>query len=129
MKTANINYIHFLYYPLISMTDAELSEFEINNKEHRSELFRLMKETSNGFGPKTMENISNCLEHIIYTQSYEKHWRDLVPHEIPLDDVKNKDEFINQLFLALFQRTPSPTDIDNICISRLVPLQGLNIKD
>ena len=129
MKTANINYIHFLYYPLISMTDAELSEFEINNKEHRSELFRLMKETSNGFGPKTMENISNCLEHIISTESYETHWRDLVPHEILLDEVKNKDEFTHQLFLALFKRTPSPADGDNISISRLVPLQGLNIKE
>lgn len=129
MKIANINYIHYLYYPLISMTDEEISNFEINNKKDRARLFQLMSKLLKTFGPNASKNISDCLEHVISMRSHEDYWRDLIPHEIPLDEVDNKEEYINELFAALFQRTPSFQEGRNITISQQIPPQGLNTNE
>lgn len=129
MKIANINYIHHLYYPLISMTDEEISKFEINNRKDRYRLFRLMSALLKTFGPIAAENISDCLEYVIFTRSYENYWRDLIPHEIPLDDVDDKEEYINELFFALFQRPPLRQESGSITISQQVPPQGLKTNE
>ncbi|MGY3286844.1 hypothetical protein ACVW05_004473 [Pseudomonas fulva] len=128
MKTVNISYIHYLYYPLISMTDDELSAFQINENKDRATLFRLMRLTLEKFGPKTKSNISDCLEYIISTCNHEKYWRQLVPHEVPLDEVKNKPEYLDLLYRSLFDRAPTPCK-NEVIISEGIPLEGLTTKD
>ncbi len=129
MKTANINYIHYLYYPLISMPDAEIDEFEINKKQDRTKLFQLMKNLLDTFGPNATESIYNCLEHIILTESHEEYWRYLLPHEVPLDEVDDKREYISELFTVLFQYSPSQPNNETATIVRELPPRGLSTKD
>lgn len=128
MKTININYIHYLYYPLISMTDDELSAFQINDPLDRANLFNSMRATLEEFGPKTKSNIRNCLEYIISTHTHDKYWNQLIPHEVPLDEIKDKREYINNLYITLFQHSPRACK-GEIVISQEVPYTGLTPKD
>jgi len=72
MKTINTNHIHYLYYPLTSMTDDELSNLQTYDKLYRSRLFNLMHLILEGLGPKIKSDISECVEYIISTRSHEK---------------------------------------------------------
>lgn len=110
------------------MTDDELSAFQINENKDRATLFRLMRLTLEEFGPKTKSDISDCLEYVISTCNHEKYWRQLVPHEVPLDEVKNKLEYLNLLYRSLFDRAPTTCN-NEIIISQEIPLNGLTTKD
>lgn len=110
------------------MTDDELSAFQINENKDRDTLFRLMRLTLEEFGPKTKSDISDCLEYVISTHSHEKYWRQLVPHEVPLDEVENKPEYLNLLYQSLFDRAPTSCKKE-IIISQEIPLEGLTTKE
>jgi len=124
-KVANINYIHYLYYPLLSMSDDELAAFEINDAQNRAWLFGEMRNVLESFGPDARAHVCSTLGFLAGTNGVENHWRSLIPHELPLGEVENRACFVSELFLSLFHRLPVEEDWTDVELSLDVPADGL----
>ncbi|HFF5434490.1 TPA: hypothetical protein ACGDU9_003930, partial [Acinetobacter baumannii] len=98
----NLNYLEKLYDYLYFMDDEEIMEFHINDKNDQTTLFNRMKELYESYGVNTRENILNALNYLLIDDNYLNYWRFVVPHDIPLEDVENKKEYINNMYINLF---------------------------
>lgn len=96
-----------MYYYLEAMTDDEIADFEINNKEHRKQLYCELKKEFDGFGELTRASIIEALEYICQEGDLEKYWRCVIPHAVPLDDVLDKLGYMQGLFVRLAEREPA----------------------
>lgn len=124
-KAANINYIHYLYYPLLSMSDDELAAFEINDAQDRAWLFGEMGKVLETFGPAARAHVRSALGFVTGTNGVEDHWRNLIPHELPLGEVENRACYVSELFFGLFHRLPVEEDWTDVELSLDVPADGL----
>ncbi|WP_414495505.1 hypothetical protein [Stenotrophomonas maltophilia] len=124
-NVANINYIHYLYYPLLSMPDDELAAFEINDAQDRAWLFGEMVKVLETFGPAALAHVCNSLAFPARTNGAEDHWRNLIPHELPLGEVGNRAGYLSELFLSLFHRLPVEEDWADVELSLDLPANGL----
>ena len=124
-KVANINYIHCLYYPLLSMSDDELAAFEINDVQDRAWLFGEMGNVLESFGPAARAHVRNTLGLLAGTNGVEDYWRSLIPHELPLSEVENRAFYVRELFLSLFHRLPVEQDWTDVELSLDLPADGL----
>ncbi|MDF9617962.1 hypothetical protein P5705_09935 [Pseudomonas entomophila] len=95
-----------MYYYLEAMTDDEIADFEINNIEHREQLYCELKKEFDGFGELTKASIIEALEHIYLEEDLDKYWRCVIPHAVPLDDVLDKRDYMRGLFVRLAEREP-----------------------
>ncbi|MFY6080074.1 hypothetical protein ACOUS3_10165 [Acinetobacter baumannii] len=98
----NLNYLEKLYDYLYFMDDEEIMEFHINDKNDQTTLFNRMKELYESYRVNTRENILNALNYLLIDDNYLNYWRFVVPHDIPLEDVENKKEYINNMYINLF---------------------------
>ncbi|MBN3750010.1 hypothetical protein G3N96_32010 [Burkholderia sp. Se-20373] len=128
-KIINFSYIRPLYYYLDSMRDDELDDFYINKKNDLDRLFGEMKSRFDRFGPVSQSMVSDVLEYVLASHSCDDNWRELLPQEIPLDEVKDKEQFVRNLFVALFGREPSfDFDVVDIEVSNFVGPDGIDTK-
>lgn len=111
-KTIYLRSLHKLYYYLLSMTDDEIARFDINNSKDRRLLFSDMRSQFNGYASITKDSIIDTLEYLCTQKECENHWRYIIPHEVPLDEVEDKADYAHTLFAALADRAPelNPTD-------------------
>jgi hypothetical protein len=129
MKEINFHYIHQLYHFLLSRTDDELDSFFINEKESRNQLYQEVCKEFQKFGPVSQRKTLDALEYILATKSISDYWRYVIPHEVPLDEVEDKQQFLHDLFIALSGREPdSGFDIINSKVIDDIGPCGLNIK-
>lgn len=105
-KTIYLRSLHKLYYYLLSMTDDEIAEFDINDKEDRQALFSEMRVQFDNYGSVTKASIVDTLEYLCALNKCEEYWESVIPHEIPLDEIHDKSGYAYDLFLALTDREP-----------------------
>ena len=102
------DYISKLNYYLHVMSDDELDDFYINDLGCRAKLFDAMKADFDRFGPESQQRTLDAIEFILSSGDIEKYWRAVVPHEVPLDEVGDKPDYLRSLYEKLAGRAPSP---------------------
>lgn len=107
MEMINLGYVRGVYDFLYRKTDEELECFDINSCENRDVLFEEMARTFAAFGPIAKKNIVNGLNFIWNDCAVEKFWRHALPHDLPLNRVFNRKEFIEGIVFALTNGAPS----------------------
>ncbi|MBY8607587.1 hypothetical protein K7N18_22420 [Burkholderia arboris] len=128
-KSINFNYIGPLYYYLYSMRDDELDDFYINKKNDLDRLLGEMKLRFDRFGPISQSMVLDILEYVLTSHSCDANWRGLFPQEIPLDEVEDKEQFVRDLFVALFGREPNfDFDVADVEVSNFVGPDGIDTK-
>ncbi|MBM2769004.1 hypothetical protein [Burkholderia anthina] len=128
-KIINFSYIGPLYYYLYSMTDDELDDFYINDEDDVRRLFGEMRVRFERFGPVSKAMVSDVLEYVLVSNSWEANWRALLPQDIPLDEIEDKRQFVHDLFVALFGREPnSGFDLEGVEVSNTVGPDGIDTK-
>lgn len=105
-----LDYIHEMYYYLLSMSDGDLDDFYINDENCRIRLFDAMKADFNTYGPVSKQRVLEAIEFILSSGDVEKYWRAVVPHAVPLDDVEDKRGYLISLYKHLTGRVPQPRD-------------------
>ncbi|WP_194788222.1 hypothetical protein [Pseudomonas sp. UFMG81] len=116
-KTIYLRSLHKLYYHLLSMTDDEIAEFDINNKKNRQAFFAEMRAQFDNYGNVTQASMVDTLEYLCASGKCEKYWESIIPHEIPLDEIHDKSGYAHDLFLALTDREPHSSIKDTFTIS------------
>ncbi|MGS0897635.1 hypothetical protein ACVBGC_34845 [Burkholderia stagnalis] len=128
-KIINFSYIGPLYYYLYSMGDNELDDFYINDKDDLGRLFGEMKLRFERFGPISRAKVLDVLEYVLTSHSCEANWRGLLPQEIPLDEVEDKEQFVRDLFVALVGREPNlDFDFRDVEVNNSVGPDGIDTK-
>ncbi|WP_175977978.1 hypothetical protein [Burkholderia sp. BCC1047] len=128
-KVINFSYIGPLYYYLYSMRDDELDDFYINDENHLGRLFAEMKARFDRFGPISRSKVLDVLEYVLASHSCEANWRGLLPQEIPLDEVEDKERFVHDLFVALAGREPNADfDLRDVEVNNYVGPDGVDTK-
>lgn len=119
-----------MYYYLESMTDDEISDFEINNSVHRERLYDELKREFDGFGSLTRASIIEALEFICLEGNLERYWRCVIPHSVPLDEVADKQGYLLGLFVKLAEREPQASS-ESLVEVKVSDQYGpnLNVKD
>ncbi|MDR2305965.1 MAG: hypothetical protein LBE53_02010 [Paucimonas sp.] len=116
-KTIYLRSLHKLYYHLLSMTDDEIAEFDINNKKTGRLFFSEMRAQFDNYGNVTQASIVDTLEYLCTLDKCEKYWENIIPHEVPLDEIHDKSGYAHDLFLALTDREPNSNIKDTFTIS------------
>ncbi|WP_174929092.1 hypothetical protein [Burkholderia lata] len=128
-KIVNFHYIHPLYYFLYVMGDEELDDFYINEKSDVERLYGEMKLEFEKFGPISRSRVADALEYVLVSRSWSKNWRGVLPQDIPLDDVEDKERFVHDLFVALIGREPNlDFDLDGVEVDNSVGVAGINTR-
>ena len=104
------DYISKLYYHLHIMSDDDLDDFYINDIGCRAKLFDAMKTEFNRFGPVSQQRTLEAIEFILSSGDIKNHWRAVVPHEIPLDEVEDKLCYLRSLYEKLAGHAPPQRD-------------------
>ncbi|WP_338640976.1 hypothetical protein [Burkholderia pyrrocinia] len=128
-KIINFGYISPLYYCLYAMRDDDLDNFYINKKSDLDRLYKEMRLRFSRFGPVSQSMVSDVLEYVLVSHSWEANWRGLLPQEIPLDEVEDKEGFVHDLFLVLIGREPDPDfDLSDIEVNNYVGPDGIDTR-
>ncbi|WP_420211322.1 hypothetical protein ACN8ZM_27665 [Burkholderia aenigmatica] len=130
MKTViNFNYLSPLYTCLFTMTDDELDDFTINSDDGRAWLLQQMKTRFARYGAESRSRVVDALEYVLVSGSWLAHWRGIVPHAIPLDDVTDKENYVRDVFQVLAGRAPDPAfDVCEIEFDHTVGRDGIDIR-
>lgn len=128
-KAIDFHYLRPLYGCLFIMTDDELDNFYINSDDGRAWLLRQMKTRFGLYGAESRARVVDALEYVLASGSWLAHWRGIVPHAIPLDDVTDKEKYVRDLFQALAGRAPDPTfDVRAIELVDDIGPDGINVR-
>lgn len=101
------DYISKMYYYLHVMSDDDLDDFYINDIDCRAKLFDEMKADFDRFGPTSKQRVLDAIEFILSSGDIQAHWRSVVPHEVPLDEVEDKPGYLRELYNKLSGHLPS----------------------
>ncbi|UEP23555.1 hypothetical protein LL999_25325 [Burkholderia ambifaria] len=106
-----------------------MDDFFINRGADVERLYREMKFEFDKFGPISQSRVVDALEYILISRSWLENWRAVLPPDIPLDEVEDKEGFVHNLFIALAGREPR-LDFDSRCveIDNRVGGDGVNTK-
>lgn len=107
-KAIDFHYLRPLYGCLFIMTDDELDDFYINSDDGRAWLLRQMKTRFGLYGAESRARVVDALEYVLASGSWLAHWRGIVPHAIPLDDVTDKEKYVRDLFRRWPEGRPIP---------------------
>ncbi|RRH80719.1 hypothetical protein EH244_30260 [Variovorax beijingensis] len=105
-----LDYIHEMYYYLLSMSDDDLDDFYINDESCRTKLFNAMKADFDTYGPESKQRVLEAIEFILSSGDIEGYWRAVVPHAAPLDEVEDKPSYLRELYKKLTGREPPLRD-------------------
>jgi hypothetical protein len=101
-----LDYIHEMYYYLLSMSDDDLDHFYINDQSCRDKLFNAMRADFDTYGPVSKQRVLEAIEFILSSGDVEQYWRAVVPHAVPLDDVEDKQAYLLALYKHLAGHVP-----------------------
>ena len=105
-----LDYIHEMYYYLLSMSDDDLDDFYINDASCRVKLFDAMKTDFDTYGPVSKQRVLEAIEFILSSEGVEQYWRAVVPHAVPLDEVEDKPGYLVALYEKLTGHLPPPRE-------------------
>lgn len=95
------------------MSDDELDDFYINDGGCRAKLFDAMKAYFDRFGPESKQRVLDAIEFILLSGDIEKYWRAVVPHEVPLDEVEDKPDYLRSLYEKLTGHVLAPRGFES----------------
>lgn len=128
MKSLNLNYLRGLYDFLFGKSDEELEDFDINLPANRKILFEEMRRSFSKFGPISKSNVVDGLSFLISNCSDDALWRNAIPHDLPLNPVIGRGEYLKEIWIALMQDDFSSVDCKNfVLIDEVGPL-GLDFS-
>ncbi|MWL90443.1 hypothetical protein [Cupriavidus sp. SW-Y-13] len=104
------SYILKMYYYLHVMSDDDLDDFRINEEVCRERLFDAMKADFDTYGPISKKRIMEAIEYILISNNVERYWRSVVPHDVLLDEVEDKAEYLQALYKKLTGTSPQKVD-------------------
>jgi len=81
-----LDYIHEMYYFLLSMSDDDIDNSYINDEVCRAKLFDAMKIDFDTYGPVNKPRVLEAIEFILSSRDINGYWRAVVPHAVPLDE-------------------------------------------
>jgi len=108
-----LDYIHEMYYYLLSMSDDDLDDFYINDESCRAKLFDAMKADFDTYGPVSKQRVLEAIEFLLSSGDPERYWRAVVPHAVPLDEVEDKPGYLRALYEKLAGHEPLLRDFDS----------------
>lgn len=116
MTKVNLSYVRLLYNYLFGITDDELEcTFDINNNSDRMLFFSEAKKDFQKFGPKTKLEIINAMEYLLSSKKLDFYWRQVIPHDLPVQVNFDRPQYLRDLFLVVTDRTPNENlNIENI---------------
>jgi len=124
-----LDYIHEMYYYLLSMSDDDLDDFYINDENCRIQLFNAMKVDFNTYGPVSKQRVLEAIEFILSSGDVEQYWRAVVPHAVPLDDVEDKRGYLISLYKHLAGRVPQPGDFGpDVQLVDAIGIDGIDVR-
>ncbi|TSD53252.1 hypothetical protein FFI97_031350 [Variovorax sp. KBS0712] len=124
-----LDYIHEMYYYLLSMSDDDLDNFYINDESCRAKLFDAMKTDFNTYGPVSKQRVLEAIEFILSSGDVEQFWRAVVPHAVPLDDVEDKRGYLLSLYEYLAGRVPQPRDFGpDVQLVNAIGPDGIDVR-
>lgn len=129
MNALNLNYLRGLYDYLLGKSDEELEDFDINLPANRKVLFEEMKRIFLKLGPISKNNIIDGINFIIANYSNENLWKNAIPHDLPLDRVIDRREYLEAILFVLTNSTPSPVAADDFFLVDEIGPQGLNYSE
>ena len=128
MKSLNLNYLRGLYDFLFGKSDEELEGFDVNLPANRKILFEEMRRSFSKFGPISKSNVIDGLSFLIFNYSDDILWRSAIPHDLPLNPVIGREEYLKGIWTALVADDLSPTNRkDFVLIDEVGPL-GLDFS-
>jgi hypothetical protein len=122
-----LGYISKMYYYLQAMSDDDLDDFDINDERCRVKLFDAMKADFDTYGPVSKQRVLEALEFILSSGDLERYWRAVVPHAVPLDEVKDKPGYVRALYQKLTGREPLKREFDSN-VELINDLHGIDLR-
>ncbi|UKI05681.1 MULTISPECIES: hypothetical protein [Variovorax] len=126
MKSLNLNYLRGVYDFLFGKSDEELEGFDINLDANRKILFEEMGRSFSKFGPISKENIINGINFILINCSDDQLWRSAIPHDLPLNRVIDRRNYLKDMLFALTKTTPSLVDAKDFVLIDEIGPNGLD---
>ena len=125
-QSININYIRGLYDFLFGKTDEELENYDLNVESSRIEFFQKVKKTFANFGPVARENIENGLIFISKNPITKESWRSVIPHDLPLPEIQDKNLYLLELISCLDIKNFGFDSLESVSVSDEMGPNGLN---
>lgn len=123
MKLLNLNYLRGLYDFLLGKSDEELEEFDINSPANRKVLFEEMRRSFSKFGPIAREHVVDGVGFLIINCDNDDLWRSAIPHDLPLNRVIDRREYLRGIQSALMGPALPLGDVgDFVLIDEVGPL-------
>jgi len=126
MNSLNLNYLRGLYDYLFDKSDEELEGFDINSPSNRAILFEEMQRTFSKFGPISRASIVDGISFILVDISSDDLWRNAIPHDLPLNRVADRRNYLEQILFSLTRQSPSSVDVKKFVLVDEVGLTGLD---
>jgi hypothetical protein len=124
-----LDYIHEMYYYLLAMSDDDIADFHINQRDSRAKLFDEMKASFDTFEPVSKQRILDAIEFIFSSGDIRGYWRAVVPHAVPLDEVEVKSGYLRELYERLKGQDPPLTDFGtSVELADAVGAHGINVR-
>ena len=127
-QSININYIRGLYDFLFGKTDEELENYDLNVESSRIEFFQKVKKTFANFGPVARENIENGLIFISKNPITKESWRSVIPHDLPLPEIQEKNLYLLELISCLDIQSSGFDSLESVNLVDEIGSNGLNFK-
>lgn len=126
MIQLNLNYLRGLYDFLLGKSDEELEEFDINLAANREILFEEMRRSFSRFGPISKENSINGINFMLANFSDDYLWRSAVPHDLPLNRIVDRKNYLEGILFALTGNSPSPVNAKDFVLIDEIGPSGLD---
>jgi hypothetical protein len=124
-----LDYIHEMYYYLLSMSDGDLDRFHINDERCRAKLFNAMKADFDTYGPISKQRVLEAIEFILSSGDVKQYWRAVVPHAVPLDDVEDKHDYLLALYEHLAGHVPPSRNFgSDVQLVNAIELDGIDVR-
>lgn len=124
-----LDYIHEMYYYLLSMSDDDIDNFYINDEVCRAKLFDAMKIDFDTYGPVSKQRVLEAIEFILSSGDINGYWRAVVPHAVSLDEVEDKPGYLRALYEKLTGHSPQPRDFGpEVELVNAIGPQGIDVR-
>lgn len=126
MNSVNLNYLRGLYDFLFNKTDEELEKFDINSAANQRALFDEMKITFLHFGPTSKMNVVAGINVILSNYSDGNLWRSAIPHDLPLNRVANRQDYLERMLFSIANEMPTLIDLNDVALVDEIGPKGLD---
>lgn len=128
MKSLNLNYLRGLYGFLLDKSDEDLECFDINLPANRAILFEEMKRSFLKFGPIAKNNVIDGLGFLMVNCSDDLIWRNAIPHDLPLNQVIARKEYLKEVWTVLVGCGLPSIDFEGLILIDEIGSSGLDFS-